>query len=59
MVTSHFPQSGVATKGIGIKKELDNSHVLFTKCEALWGKKKKHNGFKYESCGDAGLIAII
>jgi hypothetical protein len=46
-------------EGVDIKNELDNSHVLVMKCEALCGKKKGHNGFKYESCGDARLIAKI
>jgi hypothetical protein len=28
-------------------------------CEVLWGKKRGHNGFKYDSCGDVGLIVKI
>jgi hypothetical protein len=49
----------VCNEGIDIMKELDNFHASIIECEALWGKKKGHNSFKYESCGDAWLIARI
>jgi hypothetical protein len=49
----------LCNEGIDIKKEFDGSHASIAKCEALWGKKKWHNGFKYKSCGDASLISKI
>ncbi len=49
----------LCNEGTDIMKELDDSHVSIPKCEALWGKKKKHNGFKYKSYGDARLIVRI
>jgi hypothetical protein len=49
----------LCNEGIDIKKEFDDYHVLVAECETLCGKKKRHNGFKYESSGDARLIAKI
>ncbi len=47
------------SEGINIRKEFDDFHASVAECEALQGKKKGHNGFKYESCGDVGLIVRI
>jgi hypothetical protein len=50
---------GLCNEGLDIRKELENSHVSIADHEVLWGKKRKHNGFKYESCGDIRLIVRI
>jgi hypothetical protein len=50
---------GLCDEGLNIRKKLEDSHASIANCEVLWGKKRGHSGFKYESCGDARLIAKI
>ncbi len=50
---------GLCNEGLDIRKEFEDSYVSIANHEVLWGMKRRHNGFKYESCGDVGLIARI
>ncbi len=42
-----------------IRKELDDSHASLSDYEALWGKRKSSNSWKYDSCNDAEMDARI
>jgi hypothetical protein len=44
---------------VDIRKKLEDFHASIADCGILWGKKRGHNGFKYESCGDVRLITKI
>jgi hypothetical protein len=50
---------GLHYGGLNIKKELDDTHASLQDCELLWGKKKRNNGFKYETCNEIKLIGRI
>jgi hypothetical protein len=50
---------GLHNGRLDIRKELDDTHASFQDCELLWGKKKRNNGFKYETCNDVELWARI
>jgi hypothetical protein len=51
--------NGLCNDRLDIRKELEDFHASIANCEMLWGKKRRHNGFKYESCGDVSLITKI
>ncbi len=46
-------------EGLGIKKELNESHVSMEECECLWGPRKLKNGFKVSSCKEASLVIKV
>jgi hypothetical protein len=50
---------GLHNGGLDIRKELDDTHASLQDYELLWGKKKRNNCFKYETCNDAKLIPKI
>jgi len=50
---------GLFNERIDIRKELDDTHATLTECEAMWGKKKNHNGFKYEICTNLEIIVRV
>jgi hypothetical protein len=37
---------GLYGQGLDIMRELNDYHVLVTKCETLWGPRQSKNGFK-------------
>jgi hypothetical protein len=50
---------GLCNDRLDIRKKLEDFHASIADCEMLWVKKRGHNGFKYESCGDVRLITRI
>ncbi len=50
---------GLCNEGIDIHKELDDMHATHTKCEVMWGKRKSHNGFKYETCTNPKITTRV
>lgn len=46
-------------KELDIRNELEDAHASIEDYEALWGKNKGNNGFKVETCTDAGLLGRI
>ncbi len=50
---------GLCGEGVDIRKDLDDSHAPLNDCEALWGKRKSSNGWKYDSCNDPEMDARI
>jgi hypothetical protein len=38
-------------------KELIISHASIVECEAMFGKRKSNNGFKYDNCVEPNLVA--
>jgi hypothetical protein len=48
---------GLCDHGLNIRKELADSHASITKCEAMFGKRKGNNGFRYDNCVEPSLIA--
>jgi hypothetical protein len=48
---------GMCAHGLNIKKELIDSHASIVVCEAMFGKKKCNNGFRYDNCVELTLVA--
>jgi hypothetical protein len=42
-----------------MRKELIDSHISIAKCEAMFGKKKGNNGFRYDNCVEPSLVARV
>jgi len=42
-----------------MRKELTDSHVSIVKCEAMFGKKKNNNGFRYDNYVEPSLVARV
>jgi hypothetical protein len=43
--------------GLNIRKELIDSHAFVAECEAMFGKTKGNNGFRYDNCVEPSLVA--
>ncbi len=41
---------GLCDHGLDIKKELIDCHASIVGCEAMFGKRKGNNGFRYDNC---------
>ncbi len=41
---------GLCDHGLNIKKELIDSHASIVEREAMFGKRKGNNGFRYDIC---------
>ncbi len=52
-------KNGLCGHGLDIKKELIDSHASIAKCEAMFGKRKNNNGFRYDNCVKLSLVAIM
>jgi hypothetical protein len=50
---------GLCNEGIDICKKLDDMHATLIECEAMWGKRKSHNGFKYETCTNPKITTRV
>jgi hypothetical protein len=50
---------GLCDHGLDIRKELIDSHALIAKCEAMFGKRKCNNGFRYDNCVELNLVAKV
>jgi hypothetical protein len=48
---------GLCDHGLDIKKELTYSHAFIGKREAMFGKRKNNNGFRYDNCLEPSLVA--
>jgi len=46
-------------RGLDIKRELNDSHVLSKECEALWDPRQSKNGFKLCHSNDLTIDARI
>jgi hypothetical protein len=45
--------------GLNIKKKLIDSHASIAECEAMFGKRKDNNGFRYDICVEPSLVARV
>jgi hypothetical protein len=50
---------GLCDQGLDIRKEITNAHASLQDCEAMFGKKKGFNGFRYDVCKDSTLVAKV
>jgi len=50
---------GLCDHGPNIRKELTNSHASIIECEAMFGKKKGNNGFRYDNCVEPTLVVKV
>jgi len=50
---------GLCDHGLNIEKELTYSHASIAKREAMFGKRKNNNGFKYDNCVEPSLVARV
>jgi hypothetical protein len=50
---------GMCDHGLNIRKELTDSHASIAKCEAMFGKRKGNNGFRYDICVEPSLVARV
>jgi len=50
---------GMCDHELNIRKELIDSHASIVKCEAMFGKRKGNNGFKYDNCVEPSLVARV
>jgi hypothetical protein len=41
---------GMCDHGLNVRKELIDSHASIVECEAMFGKRKGNNGFRYDIC---------
>jgi hypothetical protein len=48
-----------AHDGLNVKKELIDSHASIVVCEAMFGKRKNNNGFRYDNCVEPTLVARV
>jgi hypothetical protein len=44
---------------LDIRKEVTNAHASFEDYEAMFGKRKGFNGFRYDVCKDFTLVARV
>jgi hypothetical protein len=50
---------GLCVHELNIRKELIDSHAFIAECEAMFGKKKGNNGFRYYNCVEPTLVARV
>jgi hypothetical protein len=50
---------GLCFHGLDIRKELIHSHACVAQCEAMFGKRKNNNGFKYDNYVELSLVARV
>jgi hypothetical protein len=50
---------GMCDHGLNSRKELTNSHASIVECEAMFGKRKGNNGFRYDNCVEPILVARV
>jgi len=50
---------GMCDHGLNIKKELVDSHASIVECEAMFGKRKGNNGFRYDNCVELTLVVRV
>jgi len=50
---------GMCAHGLNIRKELIDSHASIVVCEAMFGKRKGNNGFRYDNCVEPTLVARV
>jgi len=50
---------GLCYHGLNIRKELIDSHTSIAECEAVFGKRKDNNGFRYDNCVELSLVARV
>jgi len=50
---------GLCDHGLNIKKELIDSHASIFECEAMFGKKKGNDGFRYDNCVEPTLVVRV
>jgi hypothetical protein len=50
---------GMCDHGLNIRKEFIDSHASIVECEAMFGKRKGNNGFRYDNCVEPTLVARV
>jgi hypothetical protein len=50
---------GMCDHELNIRKELIDSHASIAECEAMFGKKKGNNMFRYDNCVEPSLVARV
>jgi hypothetical protein len=50
---------GMCDHGLNIRKEFIDSHAFIVECEAMFGKRKGNNGFRYDNCIEPTLVARV
>jgi hypothetical protein len=50
---------GLYDHGLDIKKEITDDHAYMEEYEAMFGKRKGSNGFKYDVCKDLNVVVRV
>jgi len=50
---------GMCAHRLNIRKELIDSHASIVVCEAMFGKRKGNNRFRYDNCVEPILVARV
>jgi hypothetical protein len=50
---------GLCDQGLDIRREIKNAHASLEDYEAMFGKRKGFNGFRYDVCKDSTLVARV